>query len=341
MSPGSLVHVGGQRSDPARFTLTLYDEAALTEESLGLEALPATLEREGGVAWLDLVGIHDVEALKTISELMRVHPLVMEDIANTQQRPKLEFHDNLIFGVVRLASPVNLEGEERLEQVSFLLGKGCLVTLREGPGPLFDPVRQRLKVAGGRLRRFGADYLLYALLDVIVDHYFVALEELSQKIERLEAELIRSQEPESLIGVHEARRHAALLKRAAWPLREVVTALTREESCFTTDELGPYLRDLSDHVLQVVEIIEVERETLSGYMDLYVSLAGNKMNRIMAFLTVIATIFIPLTFIVGVYGMNFENMPELHWRYGYAVIWVVMVGSGALMALWFRKQRWL
>lgn len=343
LSPGALVSLGdgGVSADIA---LTAYDERELTETSVTREGLTAALAGGVGVKWLDVAGIHDVELIREIGDTLSIHPLVLEDIASAHQRPKVEFHDGYVFVVMRMAcgDGVCREGGEReLEQVSFLLGRGWLLSFRETGGPAFMPVRERLRAGKGRLRRSGADYLLYALLDLLVDQYFVAAEELSEEGEKLEAALLSKSDKNSLIKIHELRARTATLKRAAWPLRDLANALARDDSGLLGDWLDPYWRDLSDHIVQVVEIVEVQREALASYMDLYMSITGNRMNSVMSFLTVIATIFIPLTFLVGVWGMNFKYMPELEWQYGYLFAWGVMVATGGGMWLWFRRNRWL
>lgn len=343
LSPGALV-ASGEGGGRAEATLTVYDETAISESTIALDGLAAGLALSGGVRWLDVEGIHDVEFIRSLGELLGIHSLVLEDIASAHQRPKVEFHDGYAFVVMRMAcgDGVCREGGNReLEQVSFLLGQGWLVSFREQRGPAFSPVRDRMRAGKGRLRRSGADYLLYALLDLLVDQYFVAAEELSDDGEKLEAMLLTKSDKDSLLKIHDLRARTAVLKRAAWPLRDLANALARDESGLLGDWLDPYWRDLSDHIVQVVEIVEVQREALASYMDLYMSITGNRMNSVMSFLTVIATIFIPLTFLVGVWGMNFKYMPELEWQYGYLFAWGIMVATGGAMWLWFRKNRWL
>lgn len=343
MSPGALVFVGHPKAQPPTLRLTEYSREGMEEKPVDFGSLPAPFSPPAGVRWLDVCGLHDVALLGKLGELLDLHPLVLEDIANTHQRPKVEFHDDYLFAVVRMACRDG-DGSGRcreLRQVSFVLGKGYLVTFREEEGPVFDHVRGRLQTGAGRLRKEGPDYLMYALLDLLVDHYFVSVESLSDRTELLEAELLAAPTQLTLAKVHNLRAEAALLRRASWPLREVVQGLYRSESPLLTPMLEPFLRDLSDHVTQVAEMLEMERETLSGYMDLYVSISGNRLNKTMALLTIIATIFIPLTFIVGVYGMNFDYMPELKWRYGYFLVWGVMGLCAAGMLYWFRRNRWI
>lgn len=342
LSPGALVaHVDGDR---ARLSLTTYGDGALSEREVLRDELSGALKGGAGVRWLDVDSISDLEVVRVIGAELSIHPLVLEDILSPRQRPKAEFHEGYLFVVMRMACADPLcEGvaDGELEQVSFLLGDSWLVTFREKPGDTFLPVRERMRGGKGRLTRSGADYLLYALLDLLIDQFFVAAEALSDEGEALEELLLAKPDQRALMAIHAQRARTARLKRAAWPLRDLSLALSRDDSGLLGDWLDPYWRDLSDHIVQVVEIIEVEREALASYMDLYMSITGNRMNSVMSFLTVIATIFIPLTFLVGVWGMNFKYMPELDWRYGYLAAWGIMVATGGGMWLWFKKNRWL
>lgn len=341
MSPGALVYVGSADHRETEIILTVYREDYLDVKRIGPEELDACLPCREGRVWLDICGVGDVALLKKVGELLRVHPLIMEDVANTHQRPKVEFHDEYVFVVMRMADTENGLDYASLEQASFILAENCLVTFRDTPGPVFDPVRKRIEAGKGRLRKSGVDYLMYALLDVMVDSYFLAVEKLSERIGAVEEALMGKAGPAVLQAVHELRKDCQVLRRAAWPMREVAAALERSETELITPKLTPFLRDLSDHTVQVAEMLETQRETLGSYVDLYLSVSGNSMNKTMAFLTVIATIFIPLTFIAGVYGMNFKYMPELDWHYGYFAVWGVMGAVALGMYFWFRRNRWL
>jgi magnesium transporter len=340
LPPGTLVHVGEKKTQTVSVTLFNFEEKTYTERCFTGPELPGDFPSPSGVSWLDVSGIHEVEVIRKIGEKLCVHPLVLEDIANTHQRPKVEIHGDYLYAVLRMAQ--KLPGEEGIEfeQMSFLLGRGWLVTFQERPGDIFEPVRERIRQGQGRVRREGADFLMHMLLDMIVDHYFLVIEGLSDEMETLEDELFRKPDSRTLADIHRIRSDSSMIRRAAWPLREMIQTLQRSESELVSQRLHPYLTDLYDHVLQVVDTVEVQRETLAGYADIYLSSLSIRMNEIMQVLTIIATIFIPLTFIVGVYGMNFHYMPELTWKYGYFMVWVVMLATSAGMVVWFRRKRW-
>jgi magnesium transporter len=227
------------------------------------------------------------------------------------------------------------------DQLSLVFGKNFVVSFQEKPGDMFDPVRERLRQGKGRLRKMGADYLAYALLDAVVDHYFVVLENLGERVEALEEELVVDPSQETLHKIHALKREMIFLRKSVWPLREVVAKLERAESELIKDSTEIFFRDVYDHTIQVIDNIETFREILAGMLETYLSSVSNRMNQVMKVLTIIATIFIPLTFLAGVYGMNFEHMPELKWRFGYFLVWGVMIALGVGMAVAFRRRKWL
>ena len=270
-----------------------------------------------------------------------IHHLFLEDILNTAQRPKMEDLEDGLFIVMKAFT---LSGEDETtaaEQISFILGKNYVISLQEGNADIFEPVRSRLRSAHGRIRSLGPDYLLYALMDTVVDHYFSVLEVLGERIEVLEDELLTDHAQETLPRVHRLRRELLFLKKMVWPLREVINAMLRSETGLIRQTTQFYIRDLYDHIIQVVDTLENYRELASGLLEIYLSSVSNRMNEVMKVLTIIATIFIPVTFIAGVYGMNFEFMPELKWRWGYAMVWGVMIAMIVAMLGYFRKKKWL
>jgi magnesium transporter len=286
-------------------------------------------------------GLHEIEVIQQVGECQGLHPLVLEDILNTDQRPKLEDFGDYLYIVLKMF----LKGEGTdisTEQVSLILGVNFVISFQEGiKGDVFDPVRERIRNDKGKLRSMGADYLAYSLMDAIVDNYFVVLEETEERIELLEEEVMVAPSAETVRKLHRLKRDMIFLRKAVWPLREVLAAMTRRESKLISDQVALYLRDVYDHVIQVIDIIEVSRDILSGMLDIYLSSMSNRLNEVMKFLTVIGTIFMPLTFLVGVYGMNFKHLPELEWRYGYYAVWIFMVALSVAMILYFKRKRWL
>jgi len=294
------------------------------------------------VTWVNIDGLHDIEIMEKIGKHFGLHPLVLEDILNTEQRPKIEDFDDYIFVVLKMLYYDENEGEIRAEQISIILGSNFVLSFQERVGDIFNPLRDRIRNAKGRVRKMGPDYLAYSLLDAIVDNYFVVLEKLGEQIEGMEEELVTNPTPETLQRIHNLKREMIFLRKSVWPLREVVSRLERGESPLIKEATGIYLRDVYDHTIQVIDTIETYRDMLSGMLDIYLSSISNRMNQVMKVLTIIATIFIPLTFVAGIYGMNFEYMPELKWHWFYPkAFWLVMLGVAALMLVYFRRKRWL
>ncbi len=297
------------------------------------------------VLWIDVVGLHDVELLRRLGEQFDLHPLALEDVLNTGQRPKMEPYENLIFVVMKLMH--SSAGHLESEQISLFLGSGFVLTFQEIPGDVFEPVRQRIRTAQGRIRRMGPDYLTYALLDSLVDHCFPVLEDFGERLEDLGQEVVDDPDRETVGLIHAAKRDLLVLRRATWPQREVVSAFERYESPLVTKEIRIFLRDLYDHTVQVLDMVETYRDLVTGLLDIYLSSVSNRMNEVMKVLTVLASIFIPLTFLAGIYGMNFDpkashwNMPELEWAYGYPAFWVVTVVIVLVMLLIFKKKKWI
>jgi magnesium transporter len=293
------------------------------------------------LCWINVNGIHQVSNLENLGDCYHLHPLVLEDILNPEQRPKLEDYGDYLFLILKM---LHLKGKPEglfTEQVSIILGENFVISFQENDQDIFDPVRQRLKLGKGRLRGEGADYLAYTLLDLVVDHYFVILERLGEIIEDLEDKLVANPTPDTLNRIHRLKRDMIVLRKSVWPLREVVSQLERRESPLVRDSTNLYLKDLYDHVIQVIDNIETFRDILAGMLDIYLSSLSNRLNEVMKVLTMIATIFIPLTFIAGVYGMNFKHMPELDWTWGYYSTLAVMALVSLGMILYFRKKGWL
>jgi magnesium transporter len=341
LPPGTLVHVGEKKTEKARITLIDYaGERFDSSQVHSAEACRKGLSKEG-VLWINVDGIHDLELLESFGKHFGIHQLVLEDICNTGQRPKMEDHGEYLYIVLKMADYDETWKKVDMEQVSLILMPGCVITFQEKPGDVFDPVRDRLRTAKGKIRSKGADYLAYALLDAVVDRYFLLLEKLGEDVEELDEQILTDPGEEAVSNLHTLKREMIFLRKAAWPMREIVASLERGGSDLVTPDTALFLRDLYDHSVQVMDSIETFRDVLSGLLDIYLSSTGNRMNEIMKVLTIISTIFIPLTFIAGIYGMNFEYMPELKVPWAYPAVWVVMIAIAGGMLAFFRKKKWI
>jgi len=340
LDAGALIHVGLLQEHNVRVTVFDYDGTHCDQwQPQDLEEI-VPLKDSPTVSWINVDGIHDVQIVERIGQLFGIHPLIQEDIVHAGQRPKMEDMSDHIYIVLKMLEGQDSEREVDWEQLSMIIGPNFLITFQEREGDIFDPVRQRITEDKGKIRKVGADYLAYALLDLVVDHYFVVLERLGDKIEVLEEEIIGQSGPEVLNKINHLKRATLTMRRSVWPLREVISNMQRLESDLIKETTKPYLKDVYDHTIQIVDTVETFRDMLSGMVEIYMSNLSNRMNEVMKVLTMIATIFIPLTFIVGVYGMNFQYMPELHWRYGYAAVWIVMLIIAYGMVSYFRKRKW-
>jgi magnesium transporter len=340
LSPGSMVHIGEVPQTPPCAEIFIYDSDTCAVSQPDLEKECPLPPVEGVISWVNVEGIGRLELLKRVGDCYGIHPLVLEDIANTDQRPKAEEYDTYLFIVVKMLTPV-ADGASS-EQVSLILGEGWLLTFQEGlAGDPFSPVRERLKKSQGRIRSQGADFLAYSLMDVIVDNYFLVLEGVADSIEFMEEELMRTPSQRTLAEIYRLKRELLFIHKAIWPLREVISSMIRRESPLVKEPTLIYLRDLYDHTIQVIETVETLRDMLAGMLDIYLSSVSNRMNAVIKVLTIIATIFMPLTFIVGIYGMNFKYMPELDWRWGYPAVWFLMVVVTLGMLIFFRRKKWL
>ena len=341
LPPGTLVHIGEETSEKTKITLLAYDELHAQEREVETVDQILRLQDEPTVTWINVDGIHQVEMMQQLGDRFALHPLVLEDILNTGQRPKIEDFGDYMYIVVKVFYSQDENGEIAEKQLSLILGPSFVMSFQEREGDVFKPIRERIKTGRGRIRKMGADYLAYALLDSVVDSYFIVLETIGDKTEFLEEELVTSPTTETLQAIHELKREMVFLRKSIWPLREVIGGLARGESSLLRESTGIYLRDVYDHTIQVMDTTETLRDILSGMLDIYLSSISNRMNEVMKVLTVIATIFIPLTFLAGVYGMNFQHMPELQWRWGYPVVWLVMLAVAVSMFVYFRRRRWL
>ena len=290
---------------------------------------------------MNVTGIHELHIVEAFGKAFDIHPLVLEDIVHTGQRPKMEDLGEHLFVVLKMLKNEEDEDDFEAEQVSLIIGSNFVLSFQEEGGDVFETVRERIRKGKGRIRKSGSDYLAYSLLDAIVDNYFLVLENIGEKIEDLQEEVLEQPDPGSLKIIQDTKREMIFLRKSIWPLRETISGLIRAESPLIGEAVGPYLGDVYDHTIQVIDTIETYRDILSGTLDIYLSSLSNKMNEVMKVLTIIATIFIPLTFIAGVYGMNFKDMPELTWRWGYLGVWIVFIVIGILMLIGFRRKKWL
>jgi magnesium transporter len=348
--PGSLIHIGERRLDHAKVTLMEYNPEEASRSEFNVDGPFCRLRSVVGTTWINIDGLHDVRFFEEIGENYGIHPLVLEDCLNTRQRPKLDDYTSYLFVVMRLLTLTNPIGTSLLtglppeiedEQISFILGKDFLVSPKESDGKQLDIIRDRVAMGTGKIRREGADFLLYSLVDAVVDDYFLVSDELSEAIEVLEAEVLAEPTPSTLQKIYEYKHCANFIRKNVIPLREVMGNLAKGNSELVRESSEPYFQDVYDHVLQVIEAIDVSREMLSGLMDLYHTAVSNRTNETMRVLTVLASIFIPITFVAGVYGMNFDHMPELHWRYGYLFVWGLMFAITVGLLAVFKRRSWI
>jgi len=340
-APGTLIHTGLRRVDRVRISFMDYDADGLREREVEsvercfpLRDLPTT-------SWIDVVGLHDVEVVGRLGEHFGLHPLVQEDVVHVGQRPKVEEYDGHLYVVLRMLSFDAESGQVRDEQLSLVLGERYVVSFQEVPGDVFDPVRERIRAGKGRLRSRGSDYLTYALMDAVVDGYYGVLERIGDRIEQLDREVMEDPDESTLHRIHELKRESLVIRKAVWPLRDVLGHLVRSDAELIREETRLYLRDVYDHAVQVLDTVETLRDLASSLTDLYLSSVGQRTNEVMKVLTIMASIFIPLTFLAGIYGMNFERMPELSLPWAYPVLLGVMAVLAGGMVWYFYRKGWL
>ncbi len=341
LPPGTPVHVGREREEAVSVTVIDYDQGRCEETAIEHVGECAAYKDRPSVTWINVDGVHEVGVIEELGRLFALHPLILEDVVNTAQRPKLEAYEDHIYVVIKMLTIGDGGAQVDAEQVSIIMRENVVISFQERPGDVFNPVRERIKSARGRIRRMGADYLLYSLIDAVVDNYFAICEDVGDRIEPLHDALISEPAPGTLGRVHELKNELLFLRRSVWPLREVVSGLERSELPIIAKPTRLYMRDVYDHTIQVIDTIETYRDMIGGMVDLYLSSVSNRMNEVMKVLTIIATLFIPLTFVAGIYGMNFEHMPELGWKYGYLAVLAVMALIVAAMLYYFRRRDWL
>lgn len=341
LSPGSLVHIGEQKVEEVNLSLIKYNQDKVNFDKVEEISQLNQFIKKDVVNWLNVSGLHQPEIIEQIGDQFGIHSLVLEDIMNTEQRPKVEVYDDYIFIVVKMMRYDDKNEELDVEQLSIILGENYVITFQEKEGDVFDRLRENMKKGKGKLRKKGADYLAYALVDAVVDHYFLVLEQFGDEIEVMEDRVFVDPDPEMVSEIQRMKGDMIYIRKAVWPLRESISLLMRDETPFISSDSQIFLRDLYDHTIQVIDTVETFREMVSSLLDVYLSSISNRMNEVMKVLTIIATIFIPLTFIAGIYGMNFEHMPELKMSWAYPAIWVVFVVVAIVMVIYFRRKKWL
>jgi magnesium transporter len=341
LSPGSLVHIGEKKTEAVRIHAIDYDEQHFEEKVVTDYEECRPFRDSPEVTWIDVIGLHDPQVIENIGSLFGLHPLIQEDILNTEQRPKAEIFDDYIYVVLKTLMVDKESDSLGVEQMSLIIGNNYVISFQERPCEVFDTVRERIRTGKGRLRKCGADYLAYRLIDAIVDNYFVVMEYMGDKTEAVEDKVLENPHEQTLHEVYVLKREIILVRKAVWPLREVIGSLQRGETKLIREDTQVYLRDVYDHTIQMLDTVETFRDIMSGLMDIYLSSISNRMNAIMKVLTIIATIFIPLTFIAGVFGMNFVWMPPKDENWGYPACLLVMAIVAGGMLVFFRRKRWL
>ncbi|GAB4112869.1 MAG: magnesium/cobalt transporter CorA [Candidatus Caldatribacteriota bacterium] len=340
-SPMDLKNGKEKKKEEGIITVITYNEQEYQEKELKNIEECFPFSHKSRVTWLNIDGLKDTSLIEKVGNYLGLHPLLIEDITNTGQRPKIEDFEDYIFIILKMIYCTNSKDDLEIEQISLILGPDFIVSFQERKGDVFESIREKIRKGKGKIRKEGVDYLAYNLIDSILDNYFVILENIAEKIEEIEERLLIYPTPKILQNIHELKRNIIFLRKSVWPLREIISRLEKPESKLIKETTQIYMRDIYDHSIQIMDTIETQREMISGMLDIYLSSISNKMNEVMKVLTIIATIFIPLTFIAGIYGMNFHYMPELSWRWGYFATLLVMVLVGVLMVFYFRKKKWL
>lgn len=341
LHPGALIHVGEKKTDRVRIRVIDYDRQNHVKQELENIEDCFSYRDSSSVTWINVDGLHETKVIEKLGKHYSIHPLVLEDILNTQQRPKVEFYDDYLFAVLKMIYFDAEAGSIYAEQVSIIMKGSTVITFQERVGDIFDPVRRRIENSVGRIRNAGADYLAYCLMDVLVDNYFITIDKFADLIDDLEEDLVNDPTRETLNTIYGLKKEILYLSRYVRPVREVVSILSREENELIEKQTRLYFRDLYDHIIQVIDMVDIFRDLVAGMLDTYLSVTSNRMNEVMKVLTIMASIFIPLTFLAGIYGMNFDVMPELHWAWGYPVVLTMMIIVAVFMLVYFKRKNWL
>ena len=339
--PGTPVFVGEQRRAQAQVHVFLYDAEGFREIEAAVAEDWRQARQRPGVLWINVTAVHDIALIESLGADFGLHPLTIEDIVNTSHRPKWEEFPSYVYLALKMVQRRADRLGVAVEHVSVILGERVVLSFLEDAGDVFESVRQRIRRCSGRVRRLGADYLAFCLMDAVIDHYFLAIESIGDWVEHFENRLLANAMQVEVRDLYRFKRELLVVRRAVWPLREVLSAIIRSESPLLRKENHVYWRDLYDHTVQVMDMLDNARESLASMHDTYLSSLSNRMNEVMKVLTIISTIFIPLTFIAGIYGMNFKNMPELEWRDGYFLVLGLMLLIALSLVLLFRRQRWI
>jgi len=340
--PGTVEYIGAPRQEKIRIDVLEYNDSTITNESIvgSVKELEGYIDQPG-IKWIQVTGVHNLDILNEIGKQFNIIPLDLEDIANTTQRPRIEERDDYIFLVFKILQIDPESREVNMEQVSMVLGPNYVISFHETTPQVFQTLHNRIVTSKGRVRKMKTDYLVFAIIDIIIDHYFTLIEDIGESIEETEEELITSPGQASQEAIYKIKRRLGYVKKTIWPAREVLNQLQRSDHQLIHDETRIYFRNNYDHTIQIIETLESLRDLTSGMMDLYLSTVSYKMNEIMKVLTIFSTIFIPLTFFAGVYGMNFKYLPELEWKFGYFIFWGIMAVITIFMLLFFRRKKWL
>ncbi|MCT0218525.1 magnesium/cobalt transporter CorA [Synechococcus sp. CS-1329] len=342
LAPGTMVFVGERKCERARLDILDYNAEQLSEaKDVDLNQCFEQALADNSVTWINVNGIHDLALIESLGQHFGLHPMTLEDLVNTTQRPKVEEFDHYLLVVMKMMEFERSSASISIEHISLIVGQNVVLSFLEDEGDVFDSVRERIRKGKGRIRHLSADYLAYALMDTVVDHYFRAIEQIGDRIEEIDDKILEDPSPNDIQDIHYLKRDVLSLRKAAWPCRELISAIEKGASPVLSASTRVYWRDLYDHSIQVIDMVETYRDILGGMHDTYLSSLSNRMNEVMKTLTIISSIFIPLTFIAGVYGMNFENMPELRWRLGYHGALAVMFTIGVGLLIYFRRRRWL
>ena len=341
LPPGSIVHIGNKRAEKTKITIVDYNEEQFQEKEVKTVKECCPYKEKPTITWINIDGVHEEKIIEELGKIYNFHPLILEDIVDTDQRPKIKDFGDYIFIILKMHYYDKENNEIKIEQVSLIFGKNYVISFQEREGDVFDSIRERIRNNIGRIRKARADYLIYALMDGIIDNYFTILEKLGEETEDLEAKVIKDPVPANLQIIYKLKSELIFLRKSVWPLREVISILEKGESVLIDKSTNIYLRDIYGHTIQVMDTVETLRDVISGTLDVYLSSVSNRMNEIMKVLTIVATIFIPLTFIVGIYGMNFQYMPELKWVWGYPIVLLGMLIIGIVMVIYFKRKKWM
>lgn len=340
LPPGNLEYFGEKITGKPTVLVMDFSEHEFREFKAKSVEDTFALRETATVSWIDISSMIDGETIEKTGEHFRIHPLILEDILTQGQRPKMEDMEDYIFVVLKMLSYDEKADEIKAEQISLVWGRNFLISFQEFEGDVFNAIRDRIRNAKGRIRKMGTDYLAYSLIDAVIDHYFIIMEKLGERIEILEERLIENPGREALRDIHTMKQDMLFLRKSVWPLREMISGLEKSESPLIHEATVMYIRDLYDHTIQIIDTVETFRDILSGMLDIYLSSTSHRLNEVMKVLTIISTIFIPLTFIAGVYGMNFEFMPELKTHWGYPAVLTLMAGAALAMVYYFWKKKW-